>query len=485
MLVLRDYQEKCVQNVIEDLETYTKLCCILSTGSGKTCIFIELIDRLKEKTLILSRSRLLTTQTSARFKKFKPDIKVGILQGKRIPAPDCDVVIATVQSACIERKVAKWLKQQSDIKYIVLDESHTLLDTQQYQDAISHHNSKVIGFTATPFKKGYLFNNLFDKISFSISMQELIDKKWLVPIELRQIMKPVDIEDAIAFSVEIYRENELGKKAIVYYSTVEEAKMARNVFEMRGIQASVVTGDVKQKTRDSIFREFERGDTDVLCTCDVLTAGFDCPVVEVIIMPHITKSPTQFIQRCGRGMRPQDAESVKPEHSKQTCRIYAAGDPPMIKNGFYKKVLTFALNEGTLEYNPDVFDELDFLEITNEPKSSEKYVWTKEICKIVARMEEMGLLKLASKLRKKEFPRQYLRHIHLLHTGLQGPIEDTMESLELSIRNNSDKFMITRGKYTGWHVGELPKYTKHIFLSKYPDSEVSRLIRGWMSEQQR
>ena len=48
---------------------------------------------------------------------------------------------------------------------------------------------------------------------------------------------------------------------------------------------------------------FEKGETKVLCACDLLNEGWDCPATEVLFMPRPTMSKVLYTQQLGRGMR--------------------------------------------------------------------------------------------------------------------------------------------------------------------------------------
>jgi superfamily II DNA or RNA helicase len=364
MINLRPYQKDCVEAIERDLVGNDKLGAILSTGSGKTVIFIEVVKRYLDKNpdkrvLVLSDSSILTAQNKARFNQFYPELKVGILQASMVPSKSDQVVIATVQSTRIQSKVKSWLGiYEHTVGLVVIDEAHCLM-TKSYDTALGYFkDAKQIGFTASPYRDRQLMVSYFDKVSYTISMQELIGQKYLVPIEMIQIVKK---RDPVAQTVELYKRNELGSKAGIFFNTTEEAKLARNLFEKEGIRAEIILGTTKWKTRDKLISEFNDGELNILCTCNVLSAGFDAPKLECIIMPYGTRSPTLFLQRTGRGSRPQDKESVKPEHHKQSCRVYMFGSAPSIKRGLYKKLEHFVLNDGSEKEPMDIHDDLEVM----------------------------------------------------------------------------------------------------------------------------
>lgn len=491
-MILRDYQQDCKKQLLADLKDgHNYLGAILPTGGGKTCIFIELIDDyLKlyptKRVLILSTLGVLTSQTFNKFTQFYPTASVGILQGKRKPGAYHQIVIATVQSAKDEKKIIRWIQgNEREVGLIVGDEIHRLSDTMQFENAVKQHKAQVIGFSASFYRENQLITNMFDKISYQISMQELIDKKRLVPIELQQVVVDgVSFEERLTTFVRIYMDKEMGKKAIVFSRTVEEAQIARNVFASQGIRSAVVTGDIERKTRDRILTDFNQDKIQLLTTCDVLSQGFDSCNLEVVMDLYGTKSVSQFIQRAGRLSRPEDGDSVKPHHIKQNGRYYTSCTTPQAKSGLYKKMLTYANYEGSKEYEMDIFDDLDFMKLVEEEKTSEKYIWTEEACKIVKMLEEKGSIELAKKLRKKDFPPRFLRNLNMVGEAIKSDrfFEDDIKSLEICIKDVSkelEKWIIPNGKMMGKHVSELPYYYRRFVLDKAPNGDIGQMVYKW------
>ena len=64
----------------------------------------------------------------------------------------------------------------------------------------------------------------------------------------------------------------------------------------------------QRKERDRILGWFENTKGAVLCNCGILTAGYDCPDIEVIILYRATTSLPLFLQMVGRGSRVTDVK---------------------------------------------------------------------------------------------------------------------------------------------------------------------------------
>ncbi len=509
MFQFRPYQESAIKSVCEDLKHHHKVGAILPTAGGKTEIFIGvatqfLAENPDKSVLILSHLSLLTTQTKDRFKLRAPHIRVGILQAETKPAPDSHVVISTMQSSRVEGKAFSFNeKSYRKVGLVVVDECH-YLTTESYETAIGHFpGAKLFGVTATPFREKKLMTSYFDKISFSISMQELINDGYLVKPDLIQINADnKDDEDVIAMVSRIYQEKEKGSKAIVFMRTIEDAKAMRNTLENVGIKAHAVTSELTGEHRDEVLEGFKDNDTMVLTTVNVLTAGFDAPCVSAIFMPYPTDSPTLYMQRIGRGLRTFPG--------KTNCRIYVMGNTPSISRGTYEAVHRHALN-GTAEWKDydNLRDDLLY-NLASDPK----YSWTERIVEIANRMEAIGVNDVAAMLVEKKFPKKFMENLDKLQSfmvkaSLETPVNNrlaTVAQKDAIARYGFDKeatdkltnyeaavvlsavkmmyrdqgeFVVQSGRMAGKHVKDLPFFYKKTILEKFPHSGVADLIRQW------
>ena len=60
---------------------------------------------------------------------------------------------------------------------------------------------------------------------------------------------------------------------------------------------------MKQSERKEFQERFVKQDIQVLCACDLLNEGWDCPEIEVLFMARPTMSKVLYTQQLGRGMR--------------------------------------------------------------------------------------------------------------------------------------------------------------------------------------
>jgi len=67
-------------------------------------------------------------------------------------------------------------------------------------------------------------------------------------------------------------------------------------------------GNTEDEEREQIFQALWEGKITVLCNCQVLTEGWDCPPVSCCVLARPTKSIGLYLQMAGRTLRPWDGK---------------------------------------------------------------------------------------------------------------------------------------------------------------------------------
>lgn len=521
MFELRPYQHEAVTAILKDLETIKSVIAVLPTGSGKTEIFAEIAKRLVNANnetgiLILSHLSLLTEQTEARLKLRAPTLQVDVMQGERKPKWNSSVVISTMQTSRNEDHIdALAEKTMRKIDVIIVDEAH-MIPTPSYQQILTYFpNAKVIGFTATPFRDRQIMTSYFEKVSYSISLQNLIDQGYLVPPKLHEIISKGDsVADVMGTVVHLFKTQAADRQAIVYMQTIDDTRTLRSAFEEAGVSAHAVTQELVGDYRTQILSDFNQGKTQVLTTVNVLTAGFDSPRVGAIFMPYGTSSPTTYLQRIGRGLRPLPGKS--------DCLVYVFGDAPSVSKKVYEQLTRRILQAGGPPRNQGSFkDDLLFNDYTGH---GETLIWNSSVVAAITRMEKLGMMQFAKLLNEKAFPQRFMQNIATLLASLPGkktslpggqkPATEAQKSVLFRAGFASDalkaitkgeasmmigtvfnqenrrspqqeRFRVPEGTHAGKHVAELPHAYRALVKKRFPDSPVAKVITEWEQERKR
>lgn len=93
----------------------------LKCGGGKTILALNILSKLKKKTIIFVQKTFLKNQWIERIEEFLPDAKVGTIQGQIIDIEDKDIVIAMVQSISMKSYPDSLF---DEFGFTVIDETH-------------------------------------------------------------------------------------------------------------------------------------------------------------------------------------------------------------------------------------------------------------------------------------------------------------------------------------------------------------------------
>ncbi|UKJ90150.2 eukaryotic translation initiation factor 4a [Theileria orientalis] len=112
-------------------------------------------------------------------------------------------------------------------------------------------------------------------------------------------------------------------QAIIYCNTRRKVDTLTAKMQEKDFTVSSMHGEMGQKERDLIMREFRSGSTRVLITTDLLARGIDVQQVSLVINYDLPVSPDNYIHRIGRSGRfgrkgvainfvtPQDMDAMK------------------------------------------------------------------------------------------------------------------------------------------------------------------------------
>lgn len=331
---LRDYQEECLETILTRYKAGIRrqLVC-LPTGTGKTVIFASFpgFFRMKKKMLVLAHREELLDQAHDKIKKFNPNLTVQIEQAGRRADPVSDVVVASVPT--LGRKDSSRIKlfDPEDFYLIVVDEAHHAIGSTYRrifkQLGVMDPGTKklLVGFTATPKRgDGVGLNKVFDEITFSRTLPEMISAKYLSPLSgyrveteidltmvkkrmgdyiTSQLSKTVNVSERNDLVVKIYKEYLDNQQTLCFCVDVAHVYNLAGSFSQAGIPVAPVTGEMEKDQRQKALEDFSTGRVKVLTNCMVLTEGYDESSVAGIILARPTRSSLLYTQMIGRATR--------------------------------------------------------------------------------------------------------------------------------------------------------------------------------------
>lgn len=210
--------------------------------------------------------------------------------------------------------------------YLIVDEAHhAAADT--YQKILAYfHPAFTLGLTATPERTddNRAILDIFKNTAHKLDIQTAVEIGELVPIRCIRIHTNIDLTKVRFNSVQynirdleskIYvpERNRLivdtwlqyvrDKRTVVFCASVRHAEQIAELFRQTGVSVAAVSGGMKPAERREFQERFVRREILVLCACDLLNEGWDCPEIEVLFMARPTMSRVLYTQQLGRGMR--------------------------------------------------------------------------------------------------------------------------------------------------------------------------------------
>lgn len=292
-----------------------------ATGTGKTVTAVMDAKRCGGRTLFLAHTQELVNQAADTFRRLWPEVTVGRYM-EAIKEPDAHVVCGSVQSVALHLEDFR----EDAFSYLIVDEAHhAAADT--YQKILAYfHPAFTLGLTATPERTddNRAILDIFKNTAHKLDIQTAVEIGELVPIRCIRIHTNIDLTrvrfNSVQYNIrdlesKIYvpERNRLivdtwlqyvrDKRTVVFCASVRHAEQIAELFRQAGVPAAAVSGGMKPAERREFQDRFVRREILVLCACDLLNEGWDCPEIEVLFMARPTMSRVLYTQQLGRGMR--------------------------------------------------------------------------------------------------------------------------------------------------------------------------------------
>ena len=267
---IRAYQGEAIQSVITRFHAGARqLLLRLPTGAGKTVISALLIDQLLpllegRRILFLAHRKEIIDQTAIKIGLQIGTEKIGIEQAERSAEDFHPVVVASVQT--IVGRLDDF--DPEDFGAIIVDECHHAF-AKTWMDTIGHFGKRpetlLLGLTATPKRSdGRSIEELFPETAFEISLGELQDQGYLVPMDYCTIeaslglgslsMQNGDFQSTLlgkimnsdemrALTVKACLEKAGGKKTIAFCASIKHAEDLTQDFKDLGLSAAFILGN--------------------------------------------------------------------------------------------------------------------------------------------------------------------------------------------------------------------------------------------------
>jgi superfamily II DNA or RNA helicase len=148
--ILRDTQVPVVDTYLQHIEKGGGGLLELPCGFGKTSVSLNIISRLKKKTLVIVHKEFLMNQWIERIQQFLPTARIGKIQGQVIDIDNKDIVLAMLQSLSMKDYPATLF---DSFGFTIIDEVHHI-SSEVFSCALFKLVTKyMLGLSATMNRK--------------------------------------------------------------------------------------------------------------------------------------------------------------------------------------------------------------------------------------------------------------------------------------------------------------------------------------------
>lgn len=149
---LRDYQETIVNTYLNKVNGEFGGGGLLDimTGMGKTTIALNIVSRLKKKTLVIVHKSFLLNQWVERINQYLPGARIGRIQGPTIDIEDKDIVIGMLQSLSMKEYSPEIFET---FGLTIVDEVHHISSEVFSRSLLKIVTKYTLGLSATMTRK--------------------------------------------------------------------------------------------------------------------------------------------------------------------------------------------------------------------------------------------------------------------------------------------------------------------------------------------
>jgi len=292
------------------------------TGTGKTAAFLLttfhfLLSRQPQtnsnlRALIIAPTRELAIQIhkdAVMFNRYC-GLKLGLVYGgidyekqRTALAEGVDVLVGT------PGRLIDYFKQGvyrlKDVEIVVLDEADRMFDLGFISDI-----RYILRRMPKPEKRiNMLFSATLSHRVMELAYEHMnsptlvkINPEQITADKVTQLLYHVANDEKIPLLLALLKHMD-PNRTIVFVNTKRVAEKVWSYLEGNKIHAAVLSGDVPQKKRQTLFNEFSKGELKVLVATDLAARGLHIPDVSHIFNYDLPQNAEDYVHRIGRTAR--------------------------------------------------------------------------------------------------------------------------------------------------------------------------------------
>lgn len=355
---LKPIQEIIITEYLQNIyETYGGGLIELQCGGGKTVIGLNIISRLKKKTLIIVHKEFLLNQWLERISQFLPDANVGRIQANTVDIENKDIVIGMLQSISMKNYDKEIF---TSFGLLLVDEVHHISSevfsrallkigtkytlglsaTMERKDKTSHVFKMFLGDIVYKVKNNTHHNVEVRRVDYESENEEfnrdIVDFRGNIAYS-SMIVKLCNFKPRIDFIVDLiirlFKERP-SQKLLLLSQNRSLLNEIHDKISSQTIECGKYVGGMKQDN----LKESE-GKQLILATYSMASEALDIPELDTLMF---ATPKTDIIQSVGRILR-------KPHSNPLIVDI--VDNHRLFKNQYYKRYQYYKKNNYSINQN--------------------------------------------------------------------------------------------------------------------------------------
>lgn len=388
---LREEQTEVYNIMIEKLNEKKGAILQASAGCGKTIMCLKIIAELGKKALIIVNKVSLLTQWQEEIKRFIPDARVGIIQGKdKCETDDKDIIVGMLHSLSMIDYPKEKLKE---FGIVCIDEIHHMgakIFSQVFFKVTSYY---TLGLSATPQRADGL-EYVFKWHIGEIECKKVIESKGKEPIV--RILKVELKNDEYK---EIKKRDYKGKESIMYTSMLSELI---NMNERNKIIIKIIKEKIKEKGEheyrkilvlserrehlEKMRQMYEQEKEEDEYTSDLFLGGMKSEQLKNAKKARIIFATYKAF---GEGIDEKDLNCLILTTPKKY--ISKVSDNSKRDNGSLEQIVRRIIRKDHLELNPEIIDINDDFSVYKTQSNSRKIFYKSHFTKYILKHEKISI----------------------------------------------------------------------------------------------
>lgn len=282
------------------------------TGTGKTAAYliplvVNLLNNKNANALVLTPTRELATQVLDAVKQFlgkASDVRTALLIGgdpmfKQLNQLKNNPRIIVGTPGRINDHLLRKSLNLRNTSFVVFDETDRMLDlgfSVQLKEIAKYlpQERQTLLFSATmaPEILKIAYSYLTDSVRITVGSTTSPVKNVKQEV--------VKTSEAEKYSLLLNQLEECSGSHIVFVKTKSGADKLAGKLQKLGHAADALHGDLRQRNRDKIIKEFRDYKHRILVATDVAARGLDIPHLQCVVNYDLPQCPEDYIHRVGR-----------------------------------------------------------------------------------------------------------------------------------------------------------------------------------------